>query len=150
MPSLQTKTFNFTSGGTTSTFALLSAITKSNTTELQPLGADDVGVVFIKAYNTATCTLPTTTTGVPIYLQGSRDNVDWVNVSAFNLGPTNGTTLTNFSNPETNDRPATLGATAYVSAMGVVQLFPYMRLSWTGSSLTGNGSTGISGYIGEA
>jgi hypothetical protein len=156
MPSLQTKNFTFGTGTSVSTFGLLSATSKtSNTAELSPLGADDVGIVFIKAHNSAgSVTLPTTAAGVPIYLQGSRDNVNWVNVSSFNLGPTNGTgtatVYTNFSNPETNTRPTTLGTTDYISTMGVVQLYPYMRLSWAGSTLTGNVVTGLTAYIGEA
>jgi len=153
MPSLQTKNFTFTSGTTVSTSGTVANTLVSNVAELAPLGNDDVGIVFLKVAANGSATLPTTAAGCPIWLQGSRDKLDWVNVSSFNLGPTNGTTptvYTNFSSTETNTRPTTLSPGEYVSAMGVIQLFPYMRLSMVGSTITSNVATVLSGYIGEA
>lgn len=151
MPSMQSKNFTFTSGTTVTTFGLMGTFTKTDAVQLQPLGTDDVGLVFIKAYNTSSSvTLPTTATGAPIWLQGSNNGVDWANITSFNLGPASSTVVANFSNPETGARPTTLSTSEYVSALGIVQLMPYMRLSWAGSTLTSNSNTGISGYIGEA
>lgn len=112
------------------TKALCSAVSmasagKSTGVSFDPLGNDDMGYVFVKVYQDSATAVTRPSSSSIVEIHGSLNNTDWAVIARLDM---------NSAMTDPKDFYATdtaLGSNGgYISACAVMQLLPWMRVSY--------------------
>lgn len=114
------------------TKALCSAVSMASAARttgvsFDPLGNDDVGFVVVKVYQTGTTAVTRPSTSSFVEIQGSLNNSDWCVLARLDMSSAAATL--DFYQPESTGFGAN-NTGAYISSCAVIQLMPWMRVSY--------------------
>ena len=121
--------------------ASMASATRTTSVRFDPLGFDDLGYVFVKVYQAGASAVSRPATDSIVEIQGSLDNTDWCVLARLNMS-SNQVEPKDFYQPDATGLGSSGG---YISSCVVVQLMPFMRVSYPSLS-----NASISAVVAEA